>query len=88
MVKFSWGENEENARKVLLPMEDINKVKMVVAHNPIKYADGTHFVRIAIDRLYNEEKRLYEERMVEEKKQQPDPSSSPMFFSPNTGGWK
>lgn len=98
-MKITWGDNNNQERQVTLPQADIDKVKTIVRCFPVEYADGTHCVRVAIHRLYEEKKKEWDAKEIVRKNTEaankaaepPKDILSPenFFGRPgNNGGWQ
>lgn len=81
MEMINWGKDskEDEGITVKLPLEDKDKVNLVLKHFPLEFANGTHFVRIAIDRLYEIKKAEFLKKKAEIP---PPPSIPPVPVAP------
>lgn len=75
MVTFNFTDKKEE-KSITLPDEFISAVKEVVKKFPVKYADGNHFVKVAIYTLYTQEMKEY--KAQEERRMQQEQLSKPV----------
>lgn len=87
-MKFSFTE-ENKEKPITLPTEYIDMVKTVIKFFPVEYDSGTHFVKVAIYKLYLEKKKEWtaqqEETKAATKIVEQSNNQLPMFQTPGMG---
>jgi hypothetical protein len=97
-MKFSFVKEQEE-KPITLPTEYIDMVKTVIKFFPVEYDSGTHFVKVAIYRLYLEKKKEWQKEQDVKKEEvkivsEQNNNSLPMFQTPGMGnapvarGWE
>lgn len=90
-MKFSFVD-EQKEKSITLPQEYIDMVKTVIKFFPVEYDSGSHFVKVAIHKLYLEKKKEWNKEQVERAETQAakvvseqNNNSLPMFQTPGMG---